>query len=110
MARRLTRAVGDVETTLGTQLTGLASVTYTFASIVAVAGSAAYSSESDATIDGRLVPGTGRRSLNLALSGVLPLSDSIRLQGSTFITPPASQLGRNQNAVAGASVAALFSF
>ncbi|MBM4356595.1 MAG: hypothetical protein FJ096_00640 [Deltaproteobacteria bacterium] len=110
VARRLTRSAGPFETTLGTQLTGLVNVSYLFANLAALAVSASYSDEADATVDGEVRRDTGRRALTTALSGVLPLDDRMRLQGSWFVTPPVSELGRNQNAVVGVTVAALASF
>jgi hypothetical protein len=110
VARRLTRSAGPFETTLGTQLTGLVNVSYFFPSLAAVALSASVSDEADATVDGLVRPDTGRRALTTTLSGLIPLAERMRLQGSCFVTPPVSQLGRNQNAVVGATVAALASF
>lgn len=110
VAQRLTRLAGPVETTLGTQLTGLVNASYFFPNLAALAASASYSVEGDATIDEELRPDSGRRSLQLTASGVVPVTKRVRFQGSLFITPPIDQVGRNQNAVAGGSVAAITSF
>lgn len=110
LAQRLPRLVGGTDTTLGTQFSGLINASYLFPNLAAVAAQASWSSEGDATIDGAKQRNTGRSVLNLGASGVVPLSPRVRLQTSLFFTPPASSLGRNQNAVAGATVAALFVF
>jgi hypothetical protein len=110
VAQRLTRLAGPVETTLGTQLTALVNASYFLPNLAAVAASASYSTEGDATIDSEERPDTGRRSLQLAVSGLYPITKRVRFQASLFFTPPASDLGRNQNAVAGGSLAALMSF
>ncbi|MBM4373459.1 MAG: hypothetical protein FJ095_00120 [Deltaproteobacteria bacterium] len=110
VAQRLTRLAGPVETTLGTQLTALVNASYIFPNLSAVAASVSYSGEGDASIDGEDRPDTGRRSLHLAISGLYPISSRVRFQSSLFVTPPISDLGRNQNAVVGGSFAALTSF
>ena len=110
VARRLTRAAGSVETTLGTQLSALANVSYLFPNLAAVALSASASEEGDATIDGEKRLDTGRSAFTTTLSGVLPLDSRMRLQGSLYMTPPVAGLGRNQNAVFALTMAALASF
>jgi len=110
VAQRLPRTVDGLSTTLGTQVSALANVSYLFPNLAAAALSAAWSREGDATIDQVLAPNTGRTALQLAAAGVYPLSSRVRLQGSVFVTPPAAFFGANQNAVAGGSVAALVAF
>ena len=79
----------------------LAAVAYVFPSEAALALSASYATEGNATINGTRAPGSGHRLTTVALGGVLPLSDRWRVQGALFANLPVSDLGRNQTAFAG---------
>ncbi len=110
VAKRLPRSVGDVRETLGTQWTVLASCALSLPKDAAVALSGSYSAAGNTVDDGVDQPDTGRRLAQIALSGVLPLSDRVRLQASAFANPPAPQAGQNQLASAGATLASLFTW
>lgn len=110
VAKRLARDVDGIEQTLGAQWTVIAAGAYTLESEVALAASATYSLEGNASIDGVEQPVTARRLLTLNASAVFPLSDSARLQGAAFMSPPASSFGANQNALAGLSFMAVYTW
>ena len=105
VAQRTARTVGAGDTAiherLGAQWTALAAVAYTFPSEIALAMSASYTIEGDATINGADAIGTAHRLPTLTLSGVLPLADAWRLQGAIFDNVPITPLGLNQPAGAG---------
>jgi hypothetical protein len=110
VAKRLEREVRGLEETLGAQWTLIAAGAHTFDSEIALAASAAYSVEGDASIDGIEQPDTGRRLMTLSASMVFPLSDAVRLQGAAFASPPGSSLGANQNALTGLSLMAVYAW
>src|SRR5882672_6744575 len=88
--------------TLGTQVTLLAAGAYSFGNGAALALSASYAFEGDATTDtGADVATSSKRLTVLTLSGLWPLTDSWRLLGGFFIDPPVNALGSNQPAAAG---------
>jgi hypothetical protein len=105
VAQRTARTVGSVPNQvherLGSQWTWLVAVAYTFPSEVAVAASASYLIEGDATINGVDSAGTGHRLPTLTLSGVVPLSDAWRLQGGISDNVPTASWGLNQPAALG---------
>ncbi len=105
VAQRTARTVGalpnQVHERLGPQWTFLVAVAYTFPSDVALAASASYLVEGNATIDGVEAYGTAHRLPTLTLSGLLPLSDEWRLQGGIFDNLPLAPLGLNQSAAVG---------
>jgi hypothetical protein len=108
VAERTARTVGSgvtaVHERLAPQWTTLVAGAYTFPNDWAVALSAAYALEGDATIDGTEFPATAHRLPTLALSGLAPLSDVWRLQGALYDNPPIPQVGLNQPADAGLSL------
>jgi hypothetical protein len=86
--------------TLGTQITMLGAVAYSFDNGAALAFSASYAFEGDASQDnGQDVSASSKRLTVLALSGLWPMSDTWRLLGGLSLDPPASALGSNQSAV-----------
>jgi hypothetical protein len=95
VAQRTPRTANGVRTTLGTQLTFLGAVGYTFESESAVAFVASYTREADATIKGDEADGTGNAFTQLALTGMVPLDDRWRVQGSLYLQPPLAHFGRN---------------
>lgn len=105
VAQRTARTVGtapnQVHERLGSQWTLLVAFAYTFPSEVAIAASASYLIEGDATINGVDSAGTGHRLPTLGLSGVVPLSDTWRLQGGIFDNVPIASWGLNQPAALG---------
>lgn len=114
VAQRLARTAGTgpdaVHERLGAQWTMIAAGAYTFPSGIALALSASYTLEEDATIDGRDTPGSAHRLPALSLSGVLPVGDAWRLQAAVFDDLPISGLGLNQPANAGMLVTVLRSW
>jgi hypothetical protein len=114
VAQRTARTVGSgsgaVHETLGAQWTALASLAYTFESDAAVALSVSEVAEGDASINGTDSPGTGRRLATVSLFGLLPLSDSLRLQGSIFDNPPIPALSEGQTADVGLAITGVWSW
>jgi hypothetical protein len=114
VAVRTSRSIGSgpsaASETLSPQWTALAAVAYTFDSDAALALSASEVVEGDATIDGQDVPDTGRRLPTVTVSGLLPLTDALRLQGSIYDNPPIPALGANLTADVGASIAGLWTW
>ena len=104
-AQRTARTVGDgasaVHERLAPQWTGLAVVAYVFPSEVALAASASYTVEGDATIGGASDGESARRLPVLSVSAVVPLSDRLRLQGALYDDLPITPLGAGQPAAAG---------
>lgn len=86
---------------LASQWTALASLGYVLPSEAALAVSASYAAEGDSTIDGQKTPDSGHRLTTLTASGLLPLSDTWRLQSALFVNPPVSNLSLNQTALGG---------
>lgn len=113
-AQRTARTFGAppnaIHERLGAQWTTFAAVAYTMPSEITVAVSASYAIEGDATIDGVDRLGTAHRLPTLTLAGVLPLSDTWRLQGAIYDNPPIGPLGLNQPAGAGLLLTAVRSW
>jgi hypothetical protein len=107
VAQRATRHVQGVAETLGTQLTGIGAVAYTLPSEAALGVVASYTAEGDATINGVSDPNSHKRALTLSAVALYPITDAVRVQGSLFVTPPASGFGANQPASAGATFTVL---
>jgi F0F1-type ATP synthase delta subunit len=106
VAQRAARSVKPVASApeiherLGTQVTAIAGAAYAFPGDAALAAFVTYTIEGDATINGADAAGTGRRVFLVSGSGVLPLDDHWRIQGSLAGAPPLSSFGRNQPATA----------
>jgi hypothetical protein len=94
-AKRTSRTVRGMTTSLGAEWTMLGAAAYTFPNDAAVALLASYAIQVDN------VGALGRRIPLLTLSGLYPLTDQWRLLGGIFFTPPISQLGRNTPANVG---------
>jgi hypothetical protein len=103
-AKRTTRKVQGIESTLATQWTFLAASAYTFPSDAALALVLSYAVEGDATVDGAPYPGTGRRIPTMTFTGLLPIDDRWRILGSVFTAPAIHGLGRNDPAQSGLSL------
>jgi hypothetical protein len=110
LAQRAARSTRGVHETLGTQLTGLGAVAYTFTNEAAFGIVASYAAEGDAQINGATATDSSKRALTLSAVGLYPLTDALRLQGSLFILPPLSSLGTNQNATTGLTLTVLLGF
>ncbi len=113
-AQRTARTVGEgpseVHERLAPQWTGLAVAAYIFPNEMALAASASYTVEGDATIGGTADTESARRLPVLTISGVAPLSDRFRLQGAVFDDLPISTLGAGQPAAAGLSLTLICSW
>jgi hypothetical protein len=114
VAQRTARTAGAgataVHQRLAPQWSILAALAYTWSSDIAVALSASYLTEGNATINGGEAPGTGLRLATVTLAGVLPLSDAWRLQGALFANPPISHFGQNLLVDAGMSLTVIRSW
>ncbi len=99
---------GAASETLAPQWTALAAAAYTFDSDAALALSASEVVEGDASIGGQDAPDTARRLPTVTFSGLLPVTDALRLQGSLYDNPPIPALGANLTADVGVSVAGLW--
>ena len=62
---------------------------------MALAVLASYTAEGSAETNGQTTPGSSRRIPLFGVSGLYPINDSWRLQGSAVFTPPISGLGQN---------------
>ena len=100
-ARTVTSSGITIHERLATQWTALAAAAYVFRSEAAVALSASYATEGNARIDSQEVPRSGHRLTTLTLGGLLPLSDTWRLQSAIFANPPISGTSRNQTGLIG---------
>jgi hypothetical protein len=88
--------------TLGTQVTLLAAGAYTFDNDAAVALTASYAFEGDATASGGMsIPESAKRLTTLSLSVLWPVNDLWRLFGGLYVEPTVSGFGTNQPAVSG---------
>ena len=94
VAKRATRTVGPVTTSLAAQWTLLAATAYTFPNDAALAAIISYAVEGDPEVNGVRADATRRMPL-FGLAGVYPIDDRWRLQGGVYATPPLSHLGRN---------------
>jgi hypothetical protein len=95
---------------LAPQVTLLAAAAYTFASDLAIALSASYAFEGDATSSSGPVPDSSRRLTALTLSGLWPVSDNWRLLAGLFVDPPVDQVGSNQPASSGVTLTVIRSW
>lgn len=97
--------------TLGTQVTLLAAGAYTFDNGAAMALSASYAFEGDATLSGgSSVPDSSRRLTTLTLSLLWPLGDWWRLTGGIYVEPPLSGAGRNETSASGLTLTVIRSW
>lgn len=97
--------------TLGTQVTLLAAGAYTFDNDAAVALTAAYAFEGDATAsDGTSVAESSKRLTTFSLSVLWPINDLWRLSGGLYVEPPITGLGSNQPSVSGLTLTVIRSW
>jgi hypothetical protein len=94
VAKRATRTVGPVTTSLAAQWTLLAATAYTFPNDAAAAVVFSYAVEGNAEING-VTRETTRRLPLFGAVGLYPFSDTWRMQGGVFLTPPIAPLGKN---------------
>jgi hypothetical protein len=95
---------------LAPQVTLLAAAAYTFPNDMALALSASYAFEGDATLDGTTLPGSSRRATVVTLSGFWPVTDTWRLLGGFYLDPPLDGFGSNQPAVGGLTLTVIRSW
>jgi hypothetical protein len=106
--------------TLGTQVTLLGAVAYTFDNDSALAFSASYAVEGSATCPSAgaglcptgatTVPASAKGVTTLSLSGLWPVSDTWRVLGGFYVTPPSDSLGNNEPAVQGLTLTVIRSW
>jgi hypothetical protein len=94
VAKRASRTVGAVTTSLAAQWTLLAATAYTFPNDAALALIASYAVEGSPEVNGVTSNATRRMPL-FGMAGLYPFTDAWRLQGGLFLTPPISSFGRN---------------
>jgi len=110
LAQRATRSAQGVSETLGTQLTAIGALAYSFRSDLTLGFVGSYAAEGNAAINGVTDPDSHKRVLTLSGVALYPLTDALRIQGSLFLTPPVSSLGANQPASAGMTLTILMGF
>jgi len=110
VAKRTPRTAQGIRTELGTQWTALVAVAYSLPRDYAVAAFASYTGEGDAEVQGIDAAGTARRIPVLGISGVVPLTEHLRLQGALSGNPPIPSLGKNQPATLGVAVTGLYAW
>ncbi len=103
LAKRTSRSVQGVDTTLGAHGTLLVTTTYAFHGGAAVAALVSYGVEARAVVNGSDVEGSARRIPLLSLSWTLPLGEDWRIHQSLFLTPPLPGAGRNSPTNLGAT-------
>jgi len=86
---------------LAPQGTFLAATAYTFPNDMALALSASYAFEGDASDDGTPIHDSSKRALVVTFSGFWPVTDTWRLLGGLYLDPPFDGLGTNQPTVGG---------
>lgn len=100
-ARSVDSAGITIHERLAPQWTALAAVAYVFPSEAAVALSSSFASEGNATIDSAEVARSGHRLTTVTLGGLVPLTDTWRMQGALFVNPPISGTSLNQTGLGG---------
>jgi hypothetical protein len=113
ISQRFERRVGTIAETLGPQFSGLAAVGWAFHYNQGLAAILSYSGEGNAVFNAQSVPGSGRESTNVGISGGTPLwDDDWRFQGSATYALPVYGLGRSQpiGITVTASILRAFSF
>jgi hypothetical protein len=83
---------------------------YVFGNEAAIGVTVACTAEGNAVIDGSVSLNSGRRQTILSIVGAAPLTDSWRLQGALFVTPPWTGVSFDQAASVGLSLVLLRSW
>jgi hypothetical protein len=96
--------------TLGTQVTLLGAVAYTFPNDAGLAFSGSYVFEGDASGAQGTIPLSAKSITTFTLSALWPLTDVWRLIGAAYINPPFDSFGSNQLADAGLSAGVIRSW
>lgn len=110
VAKRASRTVQGIRTTLGTQWTALVAVAYSLPDDYAVAISASYTGEGNAEVNGTELGSTSRRVPVLGVSAVVPVTDHFRFQGGLSGNPPIATVGKNQPAQLALTVTAVYAW
>lgn len=87
--------------TLGTQVTLLAALAYTFPNDAGLALSGSYVFEGDASSSQGTLPQSAKSVTTFTLAGLWPLTDAWRVIGSLYLNPPFDSFGSNQLADVG---------
>jgi hypothetical protein len=96
---------------LAPQGTFLAATAYTFPSDLAIALSASYAFEGEATYTGGMrAAGSSKAVTAVTLSGYWPVTDTWRLLGGVYLDPPVDGLGNNQPAAGGLTLTVIRSW
>jgi hypothetical protein len=96
---------------LAPQGTLLAATAYTLPNDVALALSASYAFEGDATYSGGVSAAASSKRLTVvSLSGFWPVTDAWRVLGGVYLDPPIDHLGSNQPASGGLTVTFIWSW
>lgn len=101
LAKRAPRSVHGVKSELGTQLSAVLALGYTFLPDASAAVLLTYLHEGNARIDGRVVEGSGRKQLRVSAAFSVALSDTTRAQVSFFLDPALAGFGQNLPASTG---------
>ncbi len=96
---------GPITTSFPLQITALAVGGYVFESEAAAAVYVSFIDRGGIRLNGDSQPGTELRLTTVGLSGLLPLGERWRLQGTIFADLPAAPFGRNEQAGGGLTVA-----
>ncbi len=95
---------------LAPQGTLLAAAAYTLPDDVAIALSASYAFEGDATFSVPTNVSSSKRLTVVTLSGFWPVTDAWRVLGGIYLDPPVDHLGSNQNAAGGLTLTVIRSW
>jgi hypothetical protein len=100
-----TPGFGTTTTGFPLQVTALGVAGYVFQNEAAAAVYVSFLDRGDTALNGVTQPGTELRLTTVGLSGLLPLGELWRLQGTVFADLPAAPFGRNEQAGGGLTVA-----
>ncbi len=110
VSQRSTRSSLGVTSTLGTQLYGLLGAGWIFDGGEGLALLGTFTGERNATVDGEMVPDSGRSETTLSVVAGTPLGGDWRLQGSVYDVLQVGGLGRNEPVGPGATLVLIRSF
>jgi hypothetical protein len=103
-----TPGFGSTTTDFPPQINALAVAGYVFQSEAAAALYVAFLDRGDVTIDAMKAPATELRLTTVGASGLLPVGERWRLQGTLFGDLPVAPLGRNEQVGVGGTVALVY--
>ena len=99
------RTEQSITTSFPLQVTAVALAGYVFESEAAAALYVSFLDRGDTTVSGMVQPGSELRLTTAGLSGLLPVGERWRLQGTVFADLPVPALGRNEEAGGGLTAA-----